>query len=187
MVRASAFVAAGGYAEDVIAAEDDELALRLRAQGGVIARIDAPASVHDAAMYRFEQWWTRARRCGHAYAQVRWLHRDAAAPAFVRELRRTWLLGAVVPGGVALLAVPTLGLSWLVLALYPLNALRIAIATRRRGVHWRDAAAWAASCAVSPLPQAIGALQFHLDRVRARRPRLIEYKRPSHGPRGRQP
>lgn len=178
MFRARALAGVGGYAEHVIAAEDDELGVRLRELGGVLLRVDRESTLHDADMDRFGQWWTRAKRCGHAYAQVSELHGARGEKKFVREMKRAWVLGAVVPGSAALLTVPTLGLSWLALGLYPLNAVRIAMGTRKRGFSWKDAAAWGASCALSPIPQAVGALKFHFDRLRSKRPEIIEYKGP---------
>lgn len=178
MFRARALADVGGYDEGVIAAEDDELGVRLRERGGVLLRIDVESTLHDADMDRFGQWWTRAKRCGHAYAQVSELHGARGEKKFVREMKRAWMLGAVVPGSAALLTVPTLGLSWLALGLYPLNAVRIAIGTQKRGFSWMDSAVWGASCALSPIPQAVGALKFHLDRLRSKRPEIIEYKGP---------
>jgi len=182
MFRVAALAGVGGYAEHVIAAEDDELGVRLRDRGGVLLRVDRESTLHDADMDRFAQWWTRAKRCGHAYAQVSGLHGEGSEKKFVREMKRAWVFGAALPASAALLAVPTLGLSWLALGIYPLNAVRIAVDTRKRGFDWRDAVAWGASCALSPIPQAFGALKFHLDRLRAKRPEIIEYKGP---PRGR--
>jgi len=179
MFRARALAEVGGYAEHVIAAEDDELGVRLRERGGVLLRIDQESTLHDADMDRFGQWWTRAKRCGHAYAQVSELHGAHGEKKFVREMKRAWMLGAVVPGSAALLTVPTLGLSWLALGLYPLNAVRIAVGTKQRGFSWKDAAVWGASCALSPIPQAFGALKFHIDRLRSKRPEIIEYKGPA--------
>jgi hypothetical protein len=178
MFRARALAEVGGYDEGVIAAEDDELGVRLRERGGVLVRIDVESTLHDADMFRFGQWWLRAKRCGHAYAQVSELHGARGEKKFVREMKRAWVFGAVVPGSAALLTVPTLGLSWLALGLYPLNAVRIAMGTKKRGFSWMDAAVWGASCALSPIPQAFGALKFHLDRLRSKRPEIIEYKGP---------
>ena len=153
--------------------------MRLRELGGVLLRVDRESTLHDADMDRFGQWWTRAKRCGHAYAQVSELHGARGEKKFVREMKRAWVLGAVVPGSAALLTVPTLG-SVVARARRSIrcNAVRIAMGTRKRGFSWKDAAAWGASCALSPIPQAVGALKFHLDRLRSKRPEIIEYKGP---------
>ena len=179
MFRASALAEVGGYDTRVIAAEDDELGVRLREHGGVMLRIDHESTLHDADMHRFAQWWTRAKRCGHAYAQVSAMHGAGPHRKFVRELRRVWVFGAMLPGGAVALTLPTLGLSWLGLGLYPVNAARIARDTHRRGFAWPDAVAWGISCVLSPIPQALGAAKFLLDRARDKRPEIIEYKGPA--------
>ena len=56
------------------AGEVPELCLRLRQAGWRIRRIDAEMTLHDAAITRFSQWWTRMVRSGHAYAQGFALH-----------------------------------------------------------------------------------------------------------------
>ena len=62
MMRAIALEAVGGYRDDVIAAEDDELCVRLRAAGWRVWRLNAEMTLHDAAMVRFGQWWRRTMR-----------------------------------------------------------------------------------------------------------------------------
>ena len=69
MQRACALEAVGGYREDVVAAEEDELCVRLRALNWRIWRLDHDMAVHDAAMVYFSQWWKRSVRAGYAFAQ----------------------------------------------------------------------------------------------------------------------
>lgn len=177
MIRADALRITGGYDPSVIAAEDDELGVRLRhLTGGRLVRIDRDSTLHDAAMDRFGQWWRRAKRCGHGYAQVNHLHGAPPERYFAANLRRTVLWGALAPAAAAALSGPTLGLSWIALARYPLVAGRTALRTRRRGFSWGHALAWGASCAAAPVPEALGVLKFHVDRVLDRRPQIIEYK-----------
>lgn len=72
--RCAAFACENGFNEAMIAGEEPELCLRLRTKGGIIWRLDVPMTIHDAAMTTFAQWWKRARRCGHAYAEGYHLH-----------------------------------------------------------------------------------------------------------------
>ena len=89
MVRAEAFAAIGGFDPAVIAAEDDDLALRLRRRGGRVERLADSMVLHDAAMTRFSQWWRRSVRLGHAYAQLSDMHGEAPERYFVpHESRR---------------------------------------------------------------------------------------------------
>ena len=62
MMRADALEAVGGYRDDLIAGEEPELCVRLRAAGWRIWRLDREMTLHDAAMTRFDQWWRRAVR-----------------------------------------------------------------------------------------------------------------------------
>ena len=74
LIRTEAFLAAGGYRDDLIAGEEPELCLRLRRLGWSVWRLDEEMTLHDAAMTRFSQWWIRTRRAGHAFAEGAWLH-----------------------------------------------------------------------------------------------------------------
>ena len=69
LMRRAAFDAVGGYDPTRIAGEEPELCLRLRGRGWRIARIDAPMTVHDAAMTRVGQWWRRSQRGGYVDAE----------------------------------------------------------------------------------------------------------------------
>ena len=64
MIRVPAFVEVGGYDPTVIAGEEPEMCVRLRAAGWTVQRIDAEMTLHDAAMTRFSQWWKRSVRSG---------------------------------------------------------------------------------------------------------------------------
>ncbi|MCA9576274.1 MAG: glycosyltransferase family 2 protein [Myxococcales bacterium] len=177
MIRATALQAVGGYDPSVIAAEDDELGVRLRAAtGGRFVRLAQDTTLHDADMHHASQWWQRAKRCGHGYAQVNHLHGAPPERYFEAQLRRSLLWGLVVPAGALLLAPPTLGLSLGLFARYPLVAVRAALRTRRQGFPVSHALAWGGSVALAPFPEAQGALKFHRDRARRAAPEIIEYK-----------
>lgn len=173
MIRADVFDKVGGYDDSVIAAEDDELALRLRRSGHAVVRLDAPSVLHDADMHNVAEWWRRSVRCGHAYAQVGSLHGDGHERKFVRPLRRAVVSGGAIPAAFVVGALFTNGLSLAGFALYPLDAVRIAIGTRRQGYSWPDSAAWGASCAFGVLPQAFGAIRYLCSQ---RRPRLSRFR-----------
>lgn len=176
LMRTDALRAVGGYDPSVIAAEDDELGVRLRGMGGRLLRIAGTSTLHDAAMYRFSQWWLRAKRCGHGYAQVSAMHGDPPERYFVREARRVWIWGLLYPAAATALAAPTLGLSLGLWAAYPLKLARTYQATRGQGFSARESLAWAASCTFSKFPEVSGMLKYHADRLRGRDARIIEYK-----------
>jgi GT2 family glycosyltransferase len=160
----------------VLAAEDDELCLRLRQAGWVVLRIDAEMGWHDAAMTRFGQWWRRSVRCGFAWAQGAALHGHGPERHFVHEQRKAWLTGGVLPALMLLLAWPTGGWSLLAGLYYPLTAARVYGHARRRGVPRRSAALHGAAVTLAKFPNCIGVGRYALHRLRRRPLRLIEHK-----------
>jgi len=178
MIRAEAFAEVGGYDNGVIAAEDDELSIRLRQAGGKLLRIDEECTIHDVDMHTIFQWWQRAKRTGHAYAQVSYLHGDPPERKFVREIRGVWLWGVILPLSALALIPLTYGLSLIALVRYPLTTSRIFYKTRRQGFSWKHSLAWGLSCTMSVFPGVIGASKFHLDRLFHRQHEIIEHKRP---------
>jgi len=173
MIRADAFRGVGGYREDVIAAEDDELCVRLRAAGWRIWRLDSAMALHDAAMTRFSQWWRRAVRCGYAFALGAYLHGAPPERHFVWESRRAWLWGVWLP--LACLAFGlTLGpWAWAVWLIYPLQVLR---QTVRNSGSLSERATLALFQVLARFPEGLGEIKFMRDRVLGRQARLIEYK-----------
>lgn len=176
MIRAQALIAVGGYNDRVIAAEDDELSVRLRQTQGQILRIDHNSTLHDANIHHLGQWWIRAKRCGYAYALVHHLHGKPPEQKFRRELIRTWLWGFWVPFVLLALAFPTHGWSFIGFLRYPVTALRVMQSTHQRGFPWAHSMAWGISCAVSSVPEVFGAIKFYLDRRLNQQAVIIEYK-----------
>ncbi|MBX2814213.1 MAG: glycosyltransferase [Myxococcales bacterium] len=177
MMRVRAFQEVGGYNDEIIAAEDTDLAIRMRKQGWRIFRIEQPMSVHDAAILRFDQWWKRMVRGGHGTAENEDLHGDS--PQFHRKgwARSTLFWGLAVPAGGAMLAIPTLGLS-AVGATVGLGALFLKTerAALRDGRTPQEARAWAVNCTLGKVPEAVGHLRYWRNRVSNKRSKLIEYK-----------
>jgi GT2 family glycosyltransferase len=176
MYRVAAFRQANGFIETLIAGEEPELCLRLRQQGWKIVRIDAEMTLHDADMMRFDQWWRRVVRAGHAYAEGAWMHGRDPERHWVKESRSIWLWGGVLPllalGGAGL----THGLSLLLLGAYILMTWRIYRYAQQRGWGDRDSLLYAGSCVVGKFPNLVGQIKFHWNRLLGRSNRLIEYK-----------
>lgn len=166
LMRFAAVLGVGGYRDDLIAGEEPELCLRLRQAGGTILRIDAEMTLHDAALLRFGQWWTRMVRSGHAFAEGADLHGAGPDRHWVAETRRALIWGVFGPLGIVLagLAHPV---GWLLALAYPAQVLRL---SRRGG--W----SWALLTVIGRFAEARGVLGFHLNRVMGRQRRLIEYK-----------
>jgi hypothetical protein len=173
LIRAEALAAAGGYRDDLIAGEEPELCVRLRAAGWKIWRLDRDMTWHDAAMTRVKQWWRRCMRAGHAFAEGASLHGAPPESHFVGETRRALVWGAALPAALLVLAVawwPAL-LLW---AIYPLQWARVGLKLRGQGkpIPWTQSLFFLAG----RFPEAVGALRFWWGRRANRRSAIIEYK-----------
>jgi GT2 family glycosyltransferase len=177
LMRVQAYRDAGGYRDEMIAGEDPEMCLRIRQAGWKLLRLGAEMTRHDAAMTRFGQWWTRTVRSGHAYAEGAALHRASPERPWQRECRSSLIWGGLLPG-VALLGAPvSAGFSLLLLALPPLQALRIARRRQREyGDAWPDCRAYGVFCMLAKPAQLQGQLRYWRSRLLGRREGLIEYK-----------
>jgi GT2 family glycosyltransferase len=177
MMRATAFVQIEGFNPTLIAGEEPELCLRLRQKGWKILRLDAEMTLHDAQMTTFTQWWKRAQRAGHAYAEGSWMHGSEPERHWVKETRSTWFWGLVLPVLALAMAWPTKGWSLLLCSAYALATYRTYnYYVKQRNFTAKNAAVYALSCVVAKFPQLQGQIQFHLRRLLGQRSNLIEYK-----------
>jgi GT2 family glycosyltransferase len=173
VIRASALEAVGGYREDVIAAEDDELSVRLRAAGWRIWRLQSEMTLHDASMKHFGQWWRRALRCGYAFAQGAYLHGAPPERYFVWETRRARLWGLWLPLGC--LVASSLLFPW-GLAIWLIFPLQILRQTARNDGTLAQRLALAFFQMTARFPEALGQMKFTRDHLLSRQVRIIEYK-----------
>jgi len=187
LLRSAAVTAAGGYRGAMIAGEEPDLSIRMRRMGWDIVCIDREMMVHDAAIYRFSQWWRRTARAGHAFAQLASLHPGSGAPDYRRTCRSILIWGAVIPligliGVGGALSGRRIGFILLGLSLL-LPLLQVARLTVRESRHWpvTRALALALSLTVGKYAEITGMIRFHADRLRDRPSTIIEYKR--RGPR----
>lgn len=173
MMRVEALLAVGGFNESLIAGEEPELCVRLRAAGWQIWRLAGEMAWHDASMYRFGQWWRRTRRSGHAFAEGCALHGVPPENHYTTETRRAVLWGLVLP--VLVVAAMLLHPDGALLALaYPLQMLRLGLQRVSRG----EPAPWAQAffLVVGRVPEGLGVAGYWWSRWRREPTRLIEYK-----------
>ncbi|WP_417727862.1 glycosyltransferase [Roseovarius sp.] len=171
MVRVAAYQQAGGFDGTVIAAEDDEFCQRLRKAGWRMHRLAEPMTRHDAAMRTFGQWWRRAVRSGHGFAQVGDMHPGY----FARERLRVWVYGLLLPG-LALVGLVWWPLLVLVLAAYGLSYAKSVQGLRREAMPMPQALHHAVFLTLSKFPNLIGMLTYHARKRRGAAMRIIEYK-----------
>jgi GT2 family glycosyltransferase len=172
LVRVEAFEAVGGFRQQLIAGEEPELCLRLRQIGWKIWRLDAEMTQHDAAMRRFGQWWVRAVRCGHAYAEVSWVHRTSPLGIWRRETARAVFWGGLLPVAICLGALVHPAAFGGTLA-YPLQVSRIALV---RGPGSSQSWTFALFVVLGKFAECQGILRFHWRRWNRKVGALIEYK-----------
>lgn len=176
MMRVKAFQQVGGFNPALIAGEEPELCVRLRQKEWKILRIDAEMTLHDAQMTRFSQWWKRALRAGHAYAEGAWLHGRSSEGHWRRESWSIWFWGFYLPLLALGLIWPTHGFSLLLLLGYPVLAGRIFLKQRRQNICTEHAALYALSCVLGKFAQVGGTLGFLRTHLLGTKSTLIEYK-----------
>lgn len=172
MVRTDAFRAIDGFADDIIAAEDDDFCIRLRESGSTVVRIDSDMCFHDADIRQFRQWWRRMERAGHAFARIGARH----SGYFRAERRRAWLWGLAVPMASLLVALFTNGWGLLLLLLYPVSMWKTRAGLVINGTAPEHATLGAAFLTISKFPNLIGMMKYWRKSVGGRRVGIVEYK-----------
>lgn len=182
LFRRAALERSGGFDDSLIAGEEPELCARLRAMGYRIRHIDVPMTGHDLAITHWRQYWRRAERAGHAYAEVSARFADTTSPLWSRESRRNLWHGGLVAGGLA-------GIPLAILAGMP--GLAMAGVAAAAGIvgrtawraRWKDSnpgtlLGYALHSHLQQLPILWGQLAWRQARRRGRVRGLIEYKAP---------
>ena len=171
----------GGFDETLIAGEEPELCRRILDLGGHILHVDLPMTGHDLAVTRFRQYWRRATRAGHAYAEVASRFRGTANPFWSEDVARNR------KRAVALMALPLLGvaLSLLLWRAWPLLVVVAVVMLLALRTAWKSR--WKSRDAVTLLlyglhshfqqvPIFCGQIGFLRDSRAGRKAGLVEYK-----------
>ncbi|MEL6498755.1 MAG: glycosyltransferase [Planctomycetota bacterium] len=176
LIRVAAFEEVGGYDAGVIAGEEPEMCFRLRERGWTIWRINREMTMHDAALSRFGQWWTRMVRAGHAAAEGMAMHGSSAERFNVRRTLRPVFWAFAAPLFAVVLAPFTFGLSLAALvALYGLQFARLW--HREAGDRgWRNARLSAGFTVIGQFALFAGVVKYWWGRWRGTRSSIIEYK-----------
>jgi GT2 family glycosyltransferase len=163
-----------GFRADLICGEEPEMCVRLRQAGWRIYHLETPMTLHDAAIYRFGQWWTRMLRGGYGFAQGAAIHGRPPERYAYLETRRAFIWGFGIPM-IALILVPIVSW-WALLALiaYPIQLIRLRMLGPRSSAreNWLRAGA----LLFGKFPEMLGLMKFHIDQMRRAQSRLIEYK-----------
>lgn len=152
MVRSAAFERVGGFNPDIPTGEEAELCARLRRDGWIIRRIDAPMGEHDAGMTRFSQWWGRTARVGEGYVAAVRRSPESRDRSKLRRIASNVFWGAGLPAAGIICACAAIQWPWawsavaVVLLAYLALWVKIMLAARRRGRSGRDACLYATFC-----------------------------------------
>lgn len=173
LMRVDAFENVRGFRPDLIAGEEPELCVRLRASGWKIWRLDQEMTLHDAAITRIGQWWKRTLRSGYAYAEGVHLHGKAPERHRVKESRRNWIWGLGIPVATISLTIWLGAWGLALLLIYPIQVIRLALlGTRSMKQNW-----WRALFLVlGKFSEVMGQLKFVYNRLAGKTAHLIEYK-----------
>jgi glycosyltransferase involved in cell wall biosynthesis len=181
LMRRSSLEKAGGFNPDLIAGEEPDLCRRMRAAGDRILHIDVPMTGHDIAMFHFQQYWRRAVRTGHAYAEIKDRYRNTADPFWSKESTgnivrgSVFLLGAILACAASIVAGSPLPLL-LALAAFALLAVRTAAKSAWKGASWSTLLLFGAHSHFQQIPVLQGQLLYFWGRWRNKNSELIEYK-----------
>lgn len=169
LMRLEALDAVGGYDPVMIAGEEPEMCFRMRQRGWKIIRIDAEMTAHDAAMSKFSQWWKRAKRAGHAYAEGAALHGSETSERYnMAEVRRALLWGLVLPILILLAALILSPWALLLLGVYPIQVIRL----KAKAFETAEAV----FLTLAKFPETLGILSYWRSRLSGNTRQLIEYK-----------
>ncbi len=172
MVRATLFSEVGGFNEKLIAGEEPELCIRMRNLGWDVMRLKDEMALHDAAITHVGQWWHRAMRGGHAFAEGVYLHGNSPERHCVVESVRIWIWGIFVPVFIFIAAI--LDASFLMLLLvYPVQVVRIALKLgRQKKANW----VYAFFMVLGKFPEFQGQWKFCFGKLFKSASTIIEYK-----------
>lgn len=181
VMRREVLESVGGFDASLIAGEEPELCQRIRAQGSIILHIDRPMTGHDLAMTRWAQYWKRAVRAGHAYAEVSERLAGGPFPLWRQEsrgnVRRAGLLLGVFAGAVSLSAVAgTVIPVGLALGFYGALVVRTAWKARWKGGNWLTLGLYGLHSQFQHIPIFWGQVGYWWDKRKGRKRGLIEYK-----------
>lgn len=174
LMSVKAFQQAGGYRIGLIAGEEPELCLRIRANGWTVWRLDQEMTLHDAAMTRVSQWWKRTTRAGYAFAEGAYLHGAFPERHWVKESRRALIWGLAIPATILMVSFFYWPLSLTIAMIYPLQIIRLAL--RNKKELKRHPWIIAIYNVLGKFAELYGQLRFHYRRLLSRPLRLIEYK-----------
>ncbi len=173
LMRVSAFDEENGFLPDLIAGEEPELCVRLRAKGWLIWHLNQNMMLHDANITHFSQWWRRTVRAGYAFAEGASIH--GAAPEFhwVAESKRALVWGGLIPLVIIVLLLIKPILSFSLLLIYPLQVLRLTV---RSQLSFKKALIQSVFSVIGKFAEMLGKLKYYRRKYMHQKSVIIEHK-----------
>jgi len=181
MIRRDLLEKINGYNPTLIAGEDPEICQRIHAQDYTILHLDQPMTRHELGITYGSQYWRRAVRTGHAYAEVSQLFKDTSTPLWQKEARKNWvnssvLLAIVIIGIISSIMIQSIIPIIISFSILLLLSLRSAWKARWRTKEVYTLLLYGLHSQFQHIPITIGQITFYYHRWRGQRKRLIEYK-----------
>jgi GT2 family glycosyltransferase len=182
LFRRTVFESTGGFDETLIAGEEPELCRRILGLGFRILHVDRAMTGHDLAITKFSQYWKRATRAGHAFAEVSERFRNTENPFWLEEARRNRTRALILIGLFAVVPVVSLALrvdwpAWTLIGLFLLLALRTAWKARWKSHDRLALLLYGVHSHLQQIPIFVGQMQFRVNQGRGKKAGLVEYKR----------
>ena len=180
LMRRAALLETGGYDEALIAGEEPELCRRIRAHGFKILHVDHPMTHHDLAITSWRQYWKRALRAGHAYAEISERFRNSDDSFWSSERNANVRRGSfwIISFAASVVASVRLGIApvafWLVLVLT--LSLRSSLRARWKSEDLFTLFLYGIHSHLQQIPIFVGQLRYAIAKYRNSNTRLIEYK-----------
>jgi glycosyltransferase involved in cell wall biosynthesis len=180
LMRRSALLETGGFDDALIAGEEPELCRRLRARGYAILHIDHPMTGHDLQITRWSQYWRRATRAGHAYAEVSGRYRGSDDPSWSSERRGNLIRGSLWPLSLVVAVLLSFCFGYLPFTLWSTIFFLVSVRSAWKA-RWKETNPWilllyGIHSHAQHAPILVGQLQYELDKRRGNTRKLIEYK-----------
>ena len=182
LFRRDVLEATGGFDETLIAGEEPELCRRIMGLGFRILHVDRAMTGHDLAITRFSQYWKRATRAGHAFAEVSERFRNTENRFWLQDAQRNRMRALIGIGlsSVALVAAFASRSDWpasTLMVLLLLSALRTAWKARWKSNDTLTLLLYGLHSHCQQIPIFVGQMQFLVNRGRGKKLGLVEYKR----------
>jgi cellulose synthase/poly-beta-1,6-N-acetylglucosamine synthase-like glycosyltransferase len=179
LIRREALLETDGFDEGLIAGEEPDLCRRMRARGYTILHIDHPMTGHDLQITRWSQYWKRATRAGHAYAEVSERYRGSNDPSWAFERKSNLIHGTFWSFSLAVVILTSIRFGFLPLALWLALFLLLSVRSAWKA-HWKKANPWilflyGIHSQLQHAPILFGQLKYELNKRKGRTPKLIEY------------